>query len=441
MRCFIKIDSFYSQVLKSFVFKFSAIALSFYFIRLSLDYLEVSRYAIWAVQLSIINLLLFLDFGVGNSLKNELVKALSKHETKLVKEYISTAYFFISMILSIVYAIFFIVSDFVDWNVIFNNSNIQEGELRGSIRIIVFAILLNMILCLINAISSAYNKNYYLSLGNFLSQLCSVVSVSLLIANQEPSLIYISMCYGSSICISSLVLNLHFFYSNPEVCPKYGYVKVGKHFRLLISTGLIFLVLQLMFFFIQSNDRFLVSQLLTSYDVTEYDLLAKYFSILLVVHGLINAPLWPIYGRAYLDNDYRKLIVIFKRLVVLMFFYLIIGCFMLFFSDWFISSWVGYDYEFSLKNKIICLIMYLVLIVFSIFAYFSNGIGKLKVQLYSIIAGAIVNIPLTIFFVKEYNMGIDGVMLATILSLLIFCLLGACQVRLTILSMKGSSKS
>jgi O-antigen/teichoic acid export membrane protein len=49
----------------------------------------------------------------------------------------------------------------------------------------------------------------------------------------------------------------------------------------------------------------------------------------------------------------------------------------------------------------------------TIFSVFLNGVGKLKLQLYSSIIGALINIPLAIFLGKQ--IGIIGVVLSTLI--------------------------
>jgi Na+-driven multidrug efflux pump len=68
--------------------------------------------------------------------------------------------------------------------------------------------------------------------------------------------------------------------------------------------------------------------------------------------------------------------------------------------------------------------MFLFIVWHSIFAYFSNGIEKTNIQLVTTAIGALINIPLSVIFVKYFNLGIDGIILATIISLLIYCILG-----------------
>ena len=54
--------------------------------------------------------------------------------------------------------------------------------------------------------------------------------------------------------------------------------------------------------------------------------------------------------------------------------------------------------------------------------------GKLKHTLYTMMAGAVINIPLSIFFAKTLSLGISGVILGTIVSLSIFAIVGPTQV-------------
>ena len=49
-----------------------------------------------------------------------------------------------------------------------------------------------------------------------------------------------------------------------------------------------------------------------------------------------------------------------------------------------------------------------------------NGISKLNLQITCSLIGAIINIPLSIIFIKTFNLGSAGVILASTISILIF---------------------
>ena len=48
---------------------------------------------------------------------------------------------------------------------------------------------------------------------------------------------------------------------------------------------------------------------------------------------------------------------------------------------------------------------------------FVNGVGKIKLQLYTALIAMIINIPLAIYFVKWLDLGLSGVVLANVVSL------------------------
>jgi Na+-driven multidrug efflux pump len=48
---------------------------------------------------------------------------------------------------------------------------------------------------------------------------------------------------------------------------------------------------------------------------------------------------------------------------------------------------------------------------------FVNGIGIVNIQLYTSVIAMLLNIPLSIIFVKYFSLGLSGIVMATIVSL------------------------
>ena len=63
----------------------------------------------------------------------------------------------------------------------------------------------------------------------------------------------------------------------------------------------------------------------------------------------------------------------------------------------------------------------------NIFVYFINGVGKIKLQMYYGIIAMIINIPISIFFAKNLEMGNAGVILGTCFSMLFGFIFGPIQ--------------
>ena len=58
----------------------------------------------------------------------------------------------------------------------------------------------------------------------------------------------------------------------------------------------------------------------------------------------------------------------------------------------------------------------------NIFSFFSNGIGKIYVQMIAYIIAAILNLPMSYYFGKVLHMGSSGVLLATVISMTLVAL-------------------
>lgn len=420
------LHSLVNQVKKSFVYKVLGVVSSFILIKYLIQYLGVEQYGIWAVILTFLNLVLYFDLGISNGIKNKLVQSLACNNKLRGQEYISTGYILITCIATIVYLIFFIASFFIDWTGVFNSTLLDNSYLQKVILIVVFFTLVNLVFSIANTAYSALQSTQLITLNQFVSQALSLFCVILLINFYEQSLILVATVYGITLTLSTIIISTLFYNKNNFLKPSLQMFNKEKA-KEVFSLGLKFLSLQLMFFFIQSNDRIIVSQLLDPISVTNYDIIYKYFSVLIILHTLINAPLWPLYTKAYQEKDYATFISIFKKLAWLVIGYILLGLIMLLFGKDIITLWISPQVSGQMSNFIYMFLMMLTLIIFSIFSYFSNGINKTNIQFYSVFVGSLINVPLSIYFVKFLGMGLDGVLLATIISLSVFCITGLVQ--------------
>jgi Na+-driven multidrug efflux pump len=61
------------------------------------------------------------------------------------------------------------------------------------------------------------------------------------------------------------------------------------------------------------------------------------------------------------------------------------------------------------------------------YAYFLNGVSKLRVQLYTAVIGGAINIPISIFLAQNVGLGSAGVAVGSIISLSLFAIAGPLQ--------------
>ncbi len=418
--------NYLSQVKGSALLKGLAIVASFFAIPLMIRYLGQEQYGIWSTLLSIMSWVVFFDLGIGNGLRNKLAESLAKNQIADAAGYISSGYTWIGTISLVLFVLVAITSFFIPWQVVFNTRVLSETVLRHAVLIAAFFILLNFWIGLINQVLNAVQKTSWVVFGQLIANVLSLVIVFVLTKTTDASLLYLVTGYGFSMAAASLLLSVGYYKIRSELIPRVSFEK--QHVNPLLSLGLQFFIIQLAALVIFTTDKMLITQLFGPQYVTQYDVVFKLFSIIIIIHGLITAPLWSAYTDAYHRDDLvwikatlRKQLLIFMIIVLAT---IALG----FAARPIIELWIGKDIEVSALLIVSMCAFVLVATWNNIFASFLNGIGIIRVQLYTAIAAMLINVPLAIVLIKQFGFGLHGIVWATCLSLLIFAVVGPIQV-------------
>jgi Na+-driven multidrug efflux pump len=91
---------------------------------------------------------------------------------------------------------------------------------------------------------------------------------------------------------------------------------------------------------------------------------------------------------------------------------------MVIFSPFVYNLWIGDNIVIPLSLTFNFAIYFALTNFYAPYTYFVNGIGKVKLQMYSILLTSIINIPLSVFLAKNIGLGVSGVIVATIICIL-----------------------
>jgi len=84
------------------------------FVPMTIDYLNPTRYGIWLTVCSVISWINVLDLGLGSGFRNRFTEAVAVGNNQLAKQYVSTTYCLISMIMIPTCVVLNITNIFVD---------------------------------------------------------------------------------------------------------------------------------------------------------------------------------------------------------------------------------------------------------------------------------------------------------------------------------------
>lgn len=418
--------NYFKQVKGSFVFKSLAILSSFLLIPIMIKYLGNEQYGIWSTLLSIVSWIVLFDLGIGNGLRNKISESLAKDNILDAQKYISTSYVLIGVISIFLLLIFLFISDLVPWQIVFNTTILSTNELTNIVNITAGFIFINFWLSLINQVLNGLHKSSVTVFNQFLSNSLSLVFVYILSKNTDSSIFYLALVYGVSLLFSSISITIWFYSKNKNLRPKIDLYN-KKFVKSITTLGFQFFIVQIAVVVLFTTDKIIITQLFGPEYVTQYDVVFKLFSIITIVHGLLMAPLWSAYTDAYNRNDYTWIKNSLQKQLKIFIGFIFAVLILIILSPTIISLWIGKDFE--IDYMLIGIIGFFVLISIwnNIFAFFVNGIGEMKVQMYTSIIAFIINIPLSIFIVKYFHTGVYGIVIGTILSLSLFAFFGARQ--------------
>lgn len=409
--------NYLQQIKGAVVYKAVAMLASFLAIPMMIRYLGQEQFGVWSTLLTVMSWIVFFDLGVGNGLRNKVAEALARNDKAEAANYIASGYSLIGLIALVLWALVTGASFFVPWQAVFNTQAIPEITLRLTVQVAIFFVVLNFWIGLIGAILGAVQKTSTAALGQLISNLFALLFVFVLIKTTQATITYLALAYGVSLVIANIGLSGWFYQVHPELLPKPYLDK--QHVSPLLSVGMQFFTIQIAVLIIFTTDKILIAQLLGPEYVTQYDVIFKLFGLITFAHALISTPLWSAYTDAYHRNDTKwikrmlhKQLFVFGGVIVVTFTIALL-------TKPIVAIWIGHEMTVSQPLVISIGLFVLVSTWNNIYAMLVNGIGQIKLQLYTAVIAMVINIPLAIFFVKWFGLGSSGVVLATVVSLLL----------------------
>jgi len=397
------------NILGSFGIKGGTVLLNLLLIPLTIRYLNPSRYGVWLTLTSVVSWSSMFDLGLGHGLRNKLAEVFALGDNKRAKILVSTAYAIMGGVLLVAVLLFFLANHFLDWSAILNTSPDMIAELH-TVAIVVFVLFcVQLWLQILVSVLLADQKTALSSWFSLLSVLLSLIFVFILLHMKQGSLLIFSIAFSAAPVVVYIFASLWLFRGRYKAfAPALGSVKLS-HAKDIFSLGLKFFMIQASGVVLYSTSNILISQFGSPVDVTSYNVAYRYFSSVLILFTIVLSPLWTAYTESYFKNEIQWIYSILKKIIKIWFFLVLLIVVMCFASGFIIRIWIGTSVSISL-------LMTLTLALFTVFhswclIYVSllNGVGKVKLQLYASIAGAVIFIPLSFIFAKTLNMGVIGV--------------------------------
>lgn len=405
------------NIIASFFIKGLSVVISLLLVPLTINYVNTSQYGIWLTLSSIIAWFSFFDIGLTQGLRNKFATAKAHNDDELAQTYVSTTYAILAIIFIVVWAVFMIVNNYLDWAGILSVSETMRSEISVLAIIIFSYFCLQFVLKIITTLLIADQQPAKSSLIDVCGQILSLIFIAILVRTTEGSLIKL----GIALCLSPILVligaNLFFFNGIfKKYKPALSKIKFS-HAKGLFNLGVTFFIIQLAGIIQYQTANVIIAHNFGTSDVTNYNIVYKYFGTLNMVYVIFLTPFWSASTEAYLKNDVswiKNAIKKYNRLGILL---LLTGIVMLLFSGKVYELWLGkgtVNIAFSLS--LWGLVYFIVTIFAGTYVYFLNGINALRIQFLASILSPFIYIAVSILLIRYYRMGVYSLFVASIIA-------------------------
>lgn len=390
--------------------KGASFLVSFLYVPLLYDALDTTVYGIWLTLTSLVSWVAMFDIGLGNGLRNKLAESLALGDIDLAKKYVSTAYVYITILVSCLIVVFFAIRGFVPWNQVLNASEIEPTIIHKLVAIVYTTFCVRFALNLINSVMLATQQPAMSSGLALVEQFASFVIVLILVKFYNITSLLTLGTVISVVPIVILIVATFILFSTKlrYISPSISFSEYSKAKNILFL-GVRFFIIQIGTLILFQSNNLIITHVVGNAAVVEYNIAYKYMHILVMLFNIIVTPIWSATTDAYVRGDFNWIKSTNKKLVLITILMSAIGFVMLMCASWFYKMWLGDSYvDIPFSTSAILYLYMVAMMLYGCYGYFINGFGHLRLQMTITVVLSVAYPILAIFAGKTF--GLNGIL-------------------------------
>ncbi len=391
--------------------------------------LSPEAFGVWSVLSALAFFGTSFDFGLGQAMRNRLtaLTATQPRDRDLERRLFFSIWHALTFVAIVLIGILLLTSDMIPWVALLDA---QDSTIASEIPFVAGTVaclfLSSMIFSLAGAGFYAYQESGIRSLFDVLQSLLLLATV-LVFANRLQLSGLVAAYYGAL----NIGLAIMFFAFLQRRNWTFQWIRTRvwlEHVRDLVPSSLAFWLLGVSALMILSTDPIIAARTLGLAEAGVFSVTQKLFTIVITIHFAFLTPLWAGYAHAIASQDWGWIRQAFKRSLAITLGLAVLGSSTLALAaPTLLHVLLGREvHNWALIASLMAWVsMYAVINCYSVLL---NGLGRVWVQTFFSVFGALVNWPLSLWL--GGLMGAPGIVLGSIGSLLPALLSNVVQVHL-----------
>ena len=415
------------NVVASILLKGVDVVIYLLLVPLTLGYLNSYEYGIWLTLNSVLLWINTFDIGLGNGLRNKLAIAMARGNKALGRAYVSTTFYALIIIVSLLLSVFYIFNSFIDWYSLLNVDRQLVTHLSDIVLVSFVCFCLNFVFKFVGNIYLALQLPAVTNLLNLLGHGLALIIIIILTHLMEGNLFYVAIAYSiSPVIVYVLAYPITFVFFYRYLSPSIKNVRL-TYLKEVMGIGIQFFFLQIAGIILFASSNIIISNILGPEEVTPYNIAYRYFSVVPLGFNVLITPMWSAVTEAYTKGDMEWIRKSMLRIRKMLFYTAILILIMILCSHFVYNIWIGNEVLIPWGMTII-MGVYSYIIVWSLsYSSFLNGIGILRMQIINIVIVAVAFFPMALFLIDLF--GVLGIALTMCLTNISGAILNTIQIR------------
>lgn len=394
----------------SFVARMVSILCTMLIVPLTIDYVNPTSYGIWMTFASVIAWIGYFNFGLANGFRNRFAEARAEGNDLLARQYLSTTYFAITIVVAVLYLLTILLNSMMDWASFLHLDSAYAHELSSVFLIMSSFVCLNMIVNIYSTLLTADQRPGIAAIIQAAGQVASLAAIWLLTRLTEGSLVNLALYLaGAPVAVMFIVQVASYRWGRyRRFAPAPRFIRPSL-IRNIIVLGLKFFAINICLIVVFHMTDLVITREVGPEGTAQYNIAKRYFNIILMAMTIIITPFWSSFTEAYVKHDTSWMKNSLRRLEQLWLVSLAGGMLMLLLSDWFYGIWIGDKLEVPFLLSLSTLAFIESQTLGNIYMHLVNGIGTIRLQTILYVIIALVAWPCMVYGGRQW--GICGVLL------------------------------
>lgn len=310
--------TFMFGILSGYASQVISIVIGIASVPIGLTYFGPVRYGIWMVIISMLTFLNASQFGIGTATSTLIAKAPQRPEQQAILSYS----FALLLISSLIFLLFTLgVGKYSHgWLIIFGNipPYLKEETITATLILaILFLIRLPMIpfASAFAGLQQLHHERLYSVILPALTNFIGLIAV----VHLKGDLIMLAVLSGMGNLLVGLVSAAHIFMLHKDLRPKWPKELLSDPVtKQIAASGGRFFIVGLAAMLVWNTDNLVISYFLGPENVSAYAVTFKLFTVAYSIYMVINATLWPMYGKAAGENNWAWINKIYGNIATIL---------------------------------------------------------------------------------------------------------------------------